>query len=184
MIVIVLRDHVQPTRVIDWAAERGWPCVEDVARGHDVRATVRWETAEGTDIAYIEDHKSDVRFIQFRGRQQHILYDDLVMRLPCYREDELLIAAESNPDPRERIRALNRLAACRPCDVHHRYLTVWARALADPNTAVRRAAIRTAHGCAWPELGYVLRQRIAQEQRLAPQMRALLDEVEHASRAE
>lgn len=175
MTVTVLRDHVGAHRVIAWAAEYGWPCVADIVRSHHVRATVCWLAPDSTKITYIEDHTSDVRFVEFSGRQQYALQDNLQLQLPCYREDEILINAESSPDPRERIRALDRLAACRPAEVHHRYLAAWARALADSSIAVRRAALRTAHGCTWPELEYLVRQRIPLEDRLKPQLQKLLE---------
>lgn len=174
MTVTVLRDHVPPVRVIAWATGHDWSCIAEITRTHTERATMQWQTSEGTEITYVEDHVSDVRFVKFSGRQQFVLQDDLQLQLPYYREDEILINAESSPDPRERIRALNRLAACRPTEVHHRYLAVWARALSDQSCPVRRAAIRTAHGCTWPELEYLIRQRVAHEERLRPQMQQLL----------
>jgi len=181
MIVTVLRDYVQPQRVIEWAADHDWKCVADIPRSHVINATIRWVALEGTEITYTEDHTADVRTVSFTGRQQHALQEELQLQLPCFREDEILINAESSPDPRERIRALNRLAACRPVEVHHRYLAVWARAFTDPICAVRRAAIRTAHGCTWPELEYLIRQRIAQEDRLRPQMERLIQAIAQAN---
>lgn len=174
MPTLVLRDHNARETVWELARARGWKCIGDVVRAHYVMACARWQTASGSEIAYIEDHTSDVRSIDVRGRDAFEICEDVTMQLDCYREDQLLLDAESNPEPRARIRALNRLAACRPPGVNHRFLAAWARALSDPNKAVRRAAIRTSYGCTWPELRVLVKQRIDQETELREQMQHLL----------
>lgn len=174
MTVLVLKDHVHRETVLSLARERGWKCINDMPRAHYVMATTRWRADHDNEIAYIEDHTSDVRSISVRGRDEFEIAEDISMQLDCFREDELLLEVESNPDARARMRALNRLSACRPAEVNHRYLAAWARALSDPDKVVRRAAIRTAYGCMWPELAVVVRQRVDHEVELRDQMVFLL----------
>jgi len=174
MSVVILKDRIEVAAVRAFATDRNWACVGDVTRTHYVMASVRWATADGTDVAYIEDHTADVRSIEVQGRSEHTIVQDVSLNLPCFREDELLIDAETNPDPRDRIRSLCRVAAYRPKEVHHRYLAVWAQALSHPEKAVRRAAIRTAYSFRWPDFEVLLKQRIAQEGELRQQMELLL----------
>ena len=65
------------------------------------------------------------------------------------------------------------LAACRPQAVEARHLTALDRMLGHPVTAVRRAAIRSAYTCPWPELREMVEQRRKVEKHLAPQLQHL-----------
>ncbi len=177
-VVIVLREQAVRERVEAVATEHGWRPVGDVVRGHFVLASRRWYDAVGTMIEYLEDHTADVRYFVIDGAGQDGVAALLRERLPCFTEAELLAELDRNADPIAWIRGLGRLAVLRPKRADPRFLAVWERALQHPSRAARRAAIRTAYGCPWPELAALVRDRLEHETELRrplEHLRAYLD---------
>jgi hypothetical protein len=165
-VVIVLREQAVRERVEAIAIEHGWRPVGDVVRGHFVLASRRWYDAVGTMIEYLEDHTADVRYFVIEGAGQDEVAALLRERLPCFTETELLAELDRNADPVAWVRGLGRLAVLRPKRADARFLAVWERALQHPARAARRAAIRTAYGCSWPELAALVRARLDRETEL------------------
>ena len=88
---------------------------------------------------------------------------------------------QPSADPRSWIRALSKLAVCRPAKLEGRWLAAWERALEHPARPVRRATIRTCYGCAWPELVKLVERRRDTESELAAQLEALLEHLKRLS---
>lgn len=154
--------------------EHGWLLVADIPRGHAEPAAWQWEAPDGSRVAYIEDHIGDVRFFQITGPGREALGRELRRRLPYVDVEALLDDAETAEEPVTCIRALSRLVVCRPPKAERRWLDIWAKMLGHEHVAVRRAAIRTAYGCPWPELRAIVEARRGTETRLADQLEALL----------
>lgn len=176
--VIVLRDNTARDRVEALAVDHGWRPIGDVVRGHFVLASSRWYDTDGTMIEYLEDHTADVRYVNVEGVGQKKVAAAIRDALPCYGENDLLAELEGNEDPIAWIRGLSRLSVLRRRETDPRFVALWERALQHPARAARRAAIRTAYGCDWPELAALVRARIGVEKELAEpleHLRAYLD---------
>jgi hypothetical protein len=165
-VVIVLRDNTSRERVETLAAEHGWRAIGDVVRGHFVLASRRWYEADGTIIEYLEDHTADVRYLTIDGPGQDSAASALRDGLPCFTTEELFAELDASDDPIVWIRGLGRLSVLRPKKLDTRYVALWERALSHPVRAARRAAIRTAYGCTWPELAALVHARLDDETEL------------------
>jgi hypothetical protein len=164
--VLVLRDNVSRDRMEALAAELGWRSIADVVRGHFVLASRRWYDAQGTIVEYLEDHTADVRWVNLDGVGQDEIATTIRDALPCFTVDELFTEIEESEDPIVWIRDLGRLSVLRPRNADPRFVALWNRALSHPVRAVRRAAIRTAYGCDWPDLAALVRARLEEETEL------------------
>ncbi len=173
-ITLVLIDAFTADQMNAIADARGWRLTADVPRGHAEPAARQWETPDGTLVAYVEDHVGDVRMVQIAGPGRDLLAAELRRVLPYVDVSALLDEAETAEAPVTCVRALCRLVVCRPPVADRRWLGVWAKMLAHPHRAVRRAALRTAHACPWPELRPILESRLREETDLRDQLRALL----------
>lgn len=171
---VVLRDQVSLAEVVAFVDERGFTLVDDTTRGYFILATKAWATSDGTQLAYVEDHTADVRHIQTAGPDRIRLATAARERLANYDPSELLSIAQSAEDPRTCIQTISRLVPYRPEDCAPRFLAAWERMIAHPVKAVRRAAIRTAYGCRWPQLRALIERRLPAEDELEPQLRHLL----------
>ena len=177
-IVIVLRDNVSRDRIEALAVEHGWHPIGDVVRGHFVLASRRFYDEVGTMIEYLEDHTSDVRYMVIDGAAQDTVGTAVRDGLPSYTEAELVAELEGSGDPIVWIRGLGRLSVLRPKRLDARYFSLWERGFQHPSRAVRRAAIRTAYGCTWPEMHELVVGRVAVETELRQpleHLRAYLD---------
>lgn len=170
---LVFRESVDRESIVAFARRLGWASSGDVQRGHFVLASERFTTSDGTTVEYLEDHTSDVRFVQISGPSLHTVGSILRESFPHYDADTLLGALPDADDPLDWIRGLSRLAVYRPELTHPRYLALWSRALNHADTAVRRAAIRTSFGCRWPELLPLVLGRAAIDRELKRPLEAL-----------
>jgi hypothetical protein len=165
-VIIVLRDNVSRERVEALAGEHRWHPVGDVVRGHFVLASRRFFDEVGTMIEYLEDHTSDVRYVAIDGAAQDSVGAAIRDALPSYTEAELIAELEGSGDPIVWIRGLGRLSVLRPKRMDPRWLSLWERGFQHPSRAARRAAIRTAYGCAWPELAELVGSRLEHDTEL------------------
>ena len=172
--VVVLRDLVSAVEVSAFADALGATLTEDTTRGWFVLATRAWMTPDDDQIVYIEDHTSDVRWIQTTGPARARIATKVREQLPHYDTEELLSAARGSEPPSDCIQILSRLVPYRPDDFDPRFFAVWERMLAHPLKAVRRAAIRTAYGCRWPEMRALAETRLDADRELAAQLEQLL----------
>jgi hypothetical protein len=180
--IVVLREQVSERDVIAFVTEQGLELIDDTTRGYDVLATKAWATPDHTQLVHIEDHTADVRWVQTSGPDRMRLVTALRERLPYYDPVELLSAAQAEESPTACIRIISRLVPYRPGDCDPRFLAAWKRMLAHENKAVRRAAIRTAYGCPWPELCELVEQRLEVDEALGTQLRQLLRHLEDGAR--
>ncbi len=172
MITLVLDDSAEARAVIASLLMRG-ELFEDVARGHSELACRRIRTSTGDELAYLEDHVAEVRFITIDGPQATAHADQLMRAFRFVARGTLLASMNDNAPPGAWIRGLSRLAVLRPAVADAALLAIWTRALAHPVAAVRRAAIRTCYGCRWPALGAIVRARIDADPRLREPLRQL-----------
>jgi len=171
---IVLGDHVEASAIAAWAGRHG-TLAKDVARGHSELAERRWRATDGSEIVHLQDHVGEVRYVVLGGPRELALAVELRAAFDTEDPGTLLAALQPSADPRSWIRALSKLAVCRPATLEGRWLAAWERGLAHPARPVRRAAIRTCYGCTWPEIAVVVQRRLAEETELRPQLEALLE---------
>ncbi|MCX4245072.1 hypothetical protein [Paraliomyxa miuraensis] len=170
--VLVLRDEVSLTVVHALAELEAWELREETGRAHLLLASRRWSTPMGEEITYVADHTSGAQSLRVSGPGAAATADRLRGRILCEDEGELLaMAMEGEPGPC--VRVAGKLAACRPERAEERHLTALRRLLEHPEVAVRRAAIRSAYGCRWPELRDVVEARQGEEKRLQEQLEGL-----------
>lgn len=165
MITLVLDDAVDSAAVIAWLLLRGELC-EDVPRGHSELACRRVRTTAGDELAYLEDHVAEVRFVTLHGPRATAYADQLMRAFRFVARGALLASLDEGATPSTWIRGLSKLAVLRPMAAEAALVAVWTRALAHPVTAVRRAAIRTCYGCRWPALHAIVHARIEVDARL------------------
>lgn len=170
---LVFRESVDRDRIVGFARRLGWAASGDVQRGHLVLASERFTTSDGTTIEYLEDHTGDVRFVQLSGPSQGSVASILRESLPCYDAADILRTLPESKEAVEWVRGLSRLAVYRPQQTDSLYLSLWSRALNHADASVRRAAVRTSYGCAWPELLPLVLGRIAVERELERPLQAL-----------
>jgi hypothetical protein len=171
---IVLGDHVEAAQIATWARRHG-DLVKDVARGHSELAERRWRSDDGSEIVHLQDHVGEVRYVVLLGARELAWAVELRAAFDTEDPGTLLSSLQPSADSRSWIRALSKLAVCRPAKLEGRWLAAWERALAHPARPVRRAAIRTSYGCAWPELARAIEKRLPAETELAAQLEALLE---------
>jgi hypothetical protein len=172
--VVVLREHVSERDVATLVEGLGFTLVDDTTRGYFVLATKAWTGSDGTQLVHVEDHTADVRWVQTTGTDRMRLITTIRERLPYYDPVELLSAAQAEESPAACIRVISRLVPYRPDDCDPRFLAAWERMLTHRVRAVRRAAIRTAYGCPWPELRQLVERQLETEEELVPQLRQLV----------
>jgi hypothetical protein len=178
--VVVLREQVSERDLVKLADDLCFTLTDDTTRGYFVLATKGWVGPDGTQLVHVEDHTADVRWVRTTGPDRTRVAMMVRERLPYYDPLELLSAAEAEEAPSACIRIISRLAPHRPEACDPRFLAVWERMLAHTSKAVRRAAIRTAYGCRWPELRRLIEQRRTAEDELAVQLHQLLQHLEDA----
>lgn len=173
--VIVLQDGVCVDEVLAIAAEQGWELREQTTRAHLVLASRRWITRDGLDVTHVADHPGGAQSLRIEGKRAGSLARRLRERLATHSESELLAAvlAAPSPDPVVCIRVASKLAACRPRQMAPRHLQALERLLSHPVVAVRRAGIRSAYTCRWPQLREIVGRRLVVEDRLSAQLRHL-----------
>lgn len=171
---IVLGDHVEAHAIAKWAGMHA-VLVADVARGHSELAERRWRSDDGSEIAHLQDHVGEVRYVVLRGPRELAWAVELRAAFDTEDPGTLLASLQPSADARSWIRALSKLAVCRPAALEGRWLAAWARALEHTSRPVRRAAIRTSYGCAWPELAHLVEERSIVETELGAQLSALLE---------
>jgi hypothetical protein len=164
--VLVLAENVDVAAVRAWLDAHG-ELVEEVARGHSELACRRIAGSDGSEAALLDDHVGDVRYLSLRGPSATSWVGELVRKFACESPTALLMALRDGADPRLWIRTLSKLAVLRPDHAEPLWLSAWTRALAHPDRAVRRAAIRTCYGAGWPELVPLVERRISEDHELA-----------------
>jgi hypothetical protein len=172
--IVVLNEQVTATDVASLAASMKLTLVDETTRGWFVLATRTWASPDGSQLTYVEDHTADARWLHASGTGSSRIATMLRERLPHYDLADLLSLAESTETPRTCIQVLCRLVPHRPDDCDPHFLAAWKRMLTHPVQAVRRAAIRTAYGCRWPELRTLVQQCLRTEKELVPQLEQLL----------
>ena len=173
--VIVLRDEVRLETVLAFADAGGWTLREETARAHLVLASYRWSASVGEEIAYVADHLGGAHSLCITGKGAAPLARRLREHFPHHDPQELLAAIVGGgaPDPVTCVRVASKLAACRPVSCEPQHLAALERLLQHPVTAVRRAGIRSAYTCRWPELPAVLKRCRDREQHLGAQLEHL-----------
>lgn len=176
--LLVLHDTVEAAAVLTIAETESWELREETDRAHLVLASRRWATTTGEQVTWVVDHPGGAQSLRVEGIWAAALVKRLREWLPCHDEKELLDAVlgsgGSEPDPVACIRAASQLAALRPEQPNARHVVALERLLTHPADAVRRAGIRSAYGCRWPQLRTLVEQRMPVEKRLRPQLEALL----------
>lgn len=169
---IVLHDDVGLAQLADLARQEGWTLVGETAGAHWVLATRRWQTETGVKITHVFDHPGGTHWLRLTGVQAKDRARRLRARLPHHTENELLdiVLQAAEPDPVACIRAASKIAAYRPAAFELRHLAALEKLLGHSSVAVRRAGIRSAYGCRWPELRELVKRRREQEQRLVDQL--------------
>lgn len=171
--VIVLRDDVRLDAVLAYAEAGGWTLREETARAHLVLASRRWSVLMGEEIEYVADHVGGSQWLRITGADT--LARRLRDRFGHHTEDELLatVLDGDSPEPVACVRVASKLAACRPAVAEPRHLAALERLISHPVTAVRRAGIRSAYTCPWPELEAIVKRRRGEEQHLSAQLEHL-----------
>lgn len=175
--VVVLRDGVGVDELLALAEEQGWELREQTDRAHLVLASRRWVTRDGLQITHVADHPGGAQSLRIEGKRASGLARRVRERLPSHAIGELLdvVLGEDLPEPVACVRVASKLAACRPSEVDPRHLRALERLLSHPEPTVRRAGIRSAYTCPWPELRELVERRLVVEDRLSAQLRHLHD---------
>jgi hypothetical protein len=169
--VLVLRDGVDAAAVLALADAEGWRLREETARAHLVLASRRWVTTSGEVVTWVVDHPGGASSLRIEGTGAAALTRRLRDRLPCHDEDELLaVVLSESADPVQLVRVASKLAACRPERADPRHVDALARLIGHDVEGVRRAGIRSAYGCRWPELREVVQAQRGKELRLLVQL--------------
>ncbi|MCH9682354.1 MAG: hypothetical protein K0V04_13030 [Deltaproteobacteria bacterium] len=173
--IIVLRDEVRQETVLALAEIEGWSLRGETSRAHLVLGSRRWATGDRAEVTYIADHPGAAQSLIVTGPGAVEVALRLRERLPHHEEAQLLatVLDADEPDPVQCIRVASKLAACRPEACEPRHLAALERLLGHPETAVRRAGIRSAYSCAWTELRALVERRCSEEQQLAIQLEHL-----------
>ncbi len=173
--IIVLRDDVRLDAVLALADADGWELREETARAHLVLASRRWSASVGEEIEYVADHLGGAHWLRVSGDGAESLAARLREHFSHHDEDELLAIVLDGPNPEAVacVRVASKLAACRPAICDARHLQALERLLEHPVTAVRRAGIRSAYTCPWPELREVIARRRGAEEHLKAQLEHL-----------
>lgn len=181
--VLVLRDEVGLPAVLALAEVEGWELREETGRAHLVLASRRWSTPMGEEVTYVADHIGGTQWLRVSGLGAAASAERLRGRILCVAEDELLgvVLEEEPPDPVQCVRVAAKLAAVRPDKADERHLAALRRLLEHPDVAVRRAGIRSAYGCGWPELRALVEARRGVEDRLAVQLEHLRQALDEAA---
>lgn len=171
-VVLVLHDDVRLDDVLAYAQADGWTLREEIARAHLVLASRRWTALVGEEIEYVADHIGGSQSLRITGSET--VARRLRGRFAHHTVDELLaVVLAEQPDPVACVRVASKLAACRPPAAEPRHLAALGRLLSHPVTAVRRAGIRSAYTCPWPQLRALVKRRRAEEQHLSAQLEHL-----------
>lgn len=180
--ILVLRAEVGVADVRRVAADDGWELREQTTRAHLVLASRRWVTRDGTQITYVADHPGGAQSLRIEGKRAGSVARRLRERLPVHAEAELLavVLEHDPPDPLQCVRVASQLAACRPDVLEARHLRALERLISHPVVEVRRAGIRSAYSCRWPQLAELVERRLAVEVRLAAQLGHLRQYLAHA----
>lgn len=173
--ILVLTEQVEVSQLEEIADRRGWVRSGETVRSHFVLASRRYRDQDDTLIEYFEDHIGEVRFIQISGPSQSPLFDILADALPVHSEEQLIADLEHTVKPLAWIRGLSRLAVCHPAKATPTYLGIWAKGLRHPHKAARRAAVRTAYSCRWPELVEIVIARLETDAELRGPLQHLLE---------
>ncbi len=147
--------------------------VDEVVRSHTELGCVRFATADGTQLAVLEDHVGEVAYVAITGPAASAWAEVVSREVQCVGVPEALAMLGNGADPRQWIRGLSRLAVLRGEQADPLLVQAWTRALGHPSRAVRRAAIRTCHGAGWPELRALVASRIAAD----PELRRPLEQL-------
>ncbi|MFO0635298.1 MAG: hypothetical protein U0168_20820 [Nannocystaceae bacterium] len=188
--VLVLAQRDQVREVAAWLRSHG-RAIEDVDRSHDELACVRVRTADGTELAVLGDHVGDVVYLTVAGPEATLWSAELARAFACLGVPEVLATLGAEATPQAWIAGLSRLAVLREGAGGHAraLLATWARALAHPQRAVRRAAIRTGWGALAPTTAgadrsamlAAVRERLAVETELTKPLRLLLEQLERVT---
>lgn len=175
--VIVLRDEVSRASVVALAVREDWARTGQTDRGHLVMASEQWAPRSDVTVTWVENHTADVRLLRVVGSETSVTEVVATLRaaLPHDTRAALLDAARVRSGPAGLIRVAGKLAECRPPQCDAEQLTVLGRLLSHEETAVRRAAIRTAYRYPWPQLLELVQTRLATESRLQAQLEHLLE---------
>lgn len=163
--VLVLAPSVTARDVRALAVSSGWTLVGDTPRAHLEMASRRFHTRDGTEVLEVEDHIGGVRSLRIAGPGADAVARACLAALPTERMEDLYAIAEAG-DPVACIRVAGRLAAGRPAAFSAAHLRALQQLLTHTEPAVRRAGIRAAYGCRWPELRAWLGARMQAETRL------------------
>lgn len=170
--VIVLRDEVRLDEVLAYAHADGWTLREETGRAHMVLGSRRWTALVGEEIEYLADHIGGTQTLRVTGSET--VARRLRGHFAHHPVDELLaVVLADQPDPVQCVRVASKLAACRPPRAEPRHLAALGRLLSHPVTAVRRAGIRSAYTCRWPQLRTLVKKRRADEKHLSAQLEHL-----------
>ncbi|MEM9455182.1 MAG: hypothetical protein AAGF11_13455 [Myxococcota bacterium] len=170
--VIVLREDVRLEDVLAYAHADGWTLCEETPRAHLVLVSRRWTALIGEEIEYVADHIGGTHSLRVTGSET--VARRLREHFAHHTVDELLaVVLAEQPDPVACVRVASKLAACRPPVAQPRHLAALGRLLSHPVTAVRRAGIRSAYTCSWPQLRALVKRRRAKEKHLGPQLEHL-----------
>jgi hypothetical protein len=176
--VVVLDDTVAVRDVFAALAGLGWHLSLDLPPGHAEARLVRWTPSHCLQpdgpLVYLREHsETGIRALVVTDDDQNLV-GKLAAALPHENEESLLAAATTADDPLTLIRALHRLATlAMPVfdyfewrEPDPRYLAVWRRLLAHPDTTVRRVAIHKTPSLPWREIDDMLRERQGVEREL------------------
>jgi len=173
--VIVLRDDVRLEAVLALAEADGWALREETERAHLVLASRRWSASVGEEITYVADHLGGCHFLRITGDEAEALAWDLRDRFDHHTEDELLarVLGGHQLEPVAAVRVASKLAALRPLTSEVGHMRALERLMTHPVTAVRRAGIRSAYTCPWPELLELVERCRKREKHLVTQLEHL-----------
>jgi hypothetical protein len=170
---IVLDAETTTADVRRLARQRGWTPAGDTPRGHDVMASLRFRAGSDTDVWLGEDHTSGCRWIRIEGPSSLEVGGAIRNGVGWVRPNDVLSRLE-RADAVGCIRLAGQLAAVRPVQFDADHFDALRRLITHDEIPVRRAGIRSAFGCRWPQLAALVREQLQRKQRPQPGLEALL----------
>lgn len=172
--VTLVLDHTVAGDDVEALARReGWRLRADTPRGHDVLASRHYAAGDDTSVLHGEDHNGRYRFLQIDGADASAVAQAVTGALSCVSPTQVLSRIREG-DPRTCIRTAGMLMRVRPDAFDAAHYDALCSLLTHDDVPVRRAGIRAAYGCQWPQLVTFVREQLERKQRPQPGLEALL----------
>jgi uncharacterized membrane protein len=160
--IIVVHPYTVSSDIADVGRKFGWRLIATIPRGERRLFEEVWETPEGAQVRYIDDHFVQVPFVAVTGPGQLAIEHGLRSMLRTRTYSEVMNAANSGKG-KERAQAIRALAAVTSNVVEPAVTAAVIAAADDADVQVRLAAIKAMARMAAPSFRTVVAKRLVEE---------------------